>query len=220
MREKIGGSPRGQFEEVWVSILEEPGEKWVELRVYGQPLQGGVEWIPRRESIRVPAAALPDLLQVLQRTERVLAEEGWLQAPRRPAPVRRDEIPVSVRGASPPGTRDARRHPRFALRLRVECRPLGAATAAAGAVVSGESADFSLGGAQVWLSVRLPRYSFVKVSAQIKGEPFSARGEVVGIASVPRTVARKPVYRHGLRWLSLGAAEKALLARALQSGDT
>ena len=218
MQEKIGECPRGQFEEVWVSILEEPGETWVELRVYGRPLKGGVEWIPRRESVRIPAQGLPDLLQLLHLADSRLAERGRPPtSPRPPAPLRRDEIPVSVRSASPPGTRDARRHPRVVMQVKIECRPLGTATAAAGTSVSGESVDFSLGGAQVWLPVRLPRYSFVELSTLIKGEPFSARGEVVGIASMPRTVARRPVYRHGLRWLSLPGAAKAVLAKALST---
>jgi hypothetical protein len=212
VREKIGVIDRGHYEEIWVSIVEDRGETWIELRTYTNPPQGGTEWIPSRESINVPAKALPDLLQLLIRIDRRLVEMG------EPAvAVRKEAIPVSVRSASPPGTRDARKHPRVLLRLDVECRPMATANANAGSPVPGEAVDLSLGGAQVWLPMRLPRYSFAELSTLINGEPFAARGEVVSVAALPKMVGGKPIYRHGLRWMPLSGAAKEVLSRALSS---
>jgi hypothetical protein len=212
VKEKIGQIARGQYEEIWVSLVEDRGETSIEFRTYASPSQGGTEWIPSRESINVPARALPDLLQLLIRIDRRLVEKG------EPAvAVRKEAVPVSVRSASPPGTRDARRHSRVLLRLVVECRPVAAANANAGSPVPGEAMDLSLGGAQVWLPMRLPRYSFAELSTLINGERFTARGEVVSVAALPKMVGGKPIYRHGFRWLPLPGAAKEVLSRALSS---
>jgi hypothetical protein len=212
VKEKIGEIARGQYESIWVSLVEDRGETAIELRTYTIPSQGGTEWIPGRESITVPANALPDLLQLLIRTDRRLVQLGEPSLR-----VKKEAIPVSVRSASPPGSRDARRHPRVLLRLDVECRPMPSATAKPGAPVAGEAVDISLGGAQVWLPIRLPRYSFAELSALISGESFAARGEIVSVAALPKMIGGKPTYRHGLRWLTLARATKDVLSRALSS---
>jgi hypothetical protein len=212
VREKIGEIRRGHYEEIWVSIVEDRGETSIEFRTYTSPPKGGTEWIPSRESINVPAEALPELLQLLIRIDRRLVEMG-----ERVLGVKKEAMPVSVRSASPPGSRDARRHPRVLLRLDVECRPAASANANPGSAVAGEAMDLSLGGAQVWLPMRLPRYSFVELSALIGDESFAARGEIVSVAALPKMVGGKPIYRHGLRWLPLSGAAKALLSKALSS---
>lgn len=212
MKEKIGEIARGDSEEIWVFLVEDRGETWIELRTYTSPSQGGAEWIPSRESITVPSKALPELLQLLIRTDRRLVELR-----ERALGVKKEAVPVSVRSASPPGSRDARRHPRVLLRLDVECRPMASANANPGSPVAGEAVDLSLGGAQVWLPMRLPRYSFVELSARISDESFTARGEIVSVAALPKMIAGKPTYRHGLRWLPLTGAAKEVLSRGLSS---
>jgi hypothetical protein len=212
VKEKIGGIARGPREEIWVSLVEDRGETWIELRAYTSPRVGEAEWIPGRESITIPTKALPDLLQLLIRTDRRLIEMG------EPAlGVKKEELPVSVRSATPPGTRDARRHPRVLLRLDVECRPMPHANARPGSPVAGKAVDLSLGGAQVWLPMRLPRYSFVELATLTGGESFTARGEIVSVAVLPRMIGGKPTYRHGIRWLSLTGAAKEALSRVLSS---
>jgi hypothetical protein len=212
VKEKIGEITRGQQEEIWISLVEDRGETWIEFRAHTNPGQGGTESVPGRESIKIPARALPELLQLLIRTDRRLVELG------EPSQViSKEAVPVSVRSASPPGTRDARRHPRVVLRLDVECRPIPHANAKPGAAVDGKAVDLSLGGAQVWLPMRLPRYSFAELSALINGEPFTARGEIVSVAPLPKMISGKPTYRHGIRWLSLAGAPKEVLSRALSA---
>jgi hypothetical protein len=212
VKEKIGEIARGRHEEIWVSLVEDRGETWIEFRAYTSPGAGGTESVPSREAITIPAAALPDLLQLLIRTDRRLIERGEPSLG-----VKKEDLPVSVRSASPPGTRDARRHPRVLLRLEVECRPMPHATVKPGSPIAGRAVDLSLGGAQVWLPTRLPRYSFVELSTLIDGEAFSARGEIVSVAALPKMVGGKPTYRHGLRWLSLAGAAREVLARTLSS---
>ncbi len=88
------------------------------------------------------------------------------------------------------------------------------ATAKPGASVAGKAVDLSLGGAQVWLPMRLPRYSFAELSALINGEQFIARGEIVSVAPLPKMIGGKPTYRHGIRWLSLTGAAREVLSKA------
>ena len=94
---------------------------------------------------------------------------------------------------------------------------MASANAAPGSPVPGEAVDLSLGGAQVWLPMRLPRYSIAELSTLISGESFTARGEIVSVAALPKMIGGKSSYRHGLRWLQLAGAAKEVLSRALSS---
>jgi hypothetical protein len=69
-------------------------------------------------------------------------------------------------------------------------------------VLRGEFRDLRVGGAQLWLPCRLELAQRVEVAAMIDGQPFRARGEIVGAGLQSKGDPKTGYIRHSLRWIT------------------
>ncbi len=219
MMEKVGQIQRNQLEDVWVSLCEFHGEPHLELRVYPRAALSDSYPLPRQEGIVLPINLLPDLLRVLMQAQELLLMRGLLHVPSPTSGTTLDRgEPTTVRLAPRPGPQPRRRHPRVPVNLPVKCHPLGPGNMKAGMPLSGEIKDVSLGGAQIWLPKRLPRYSRLEVAAVIEGIGFRVQAEVVGVEIEAKRDAKTGYHRHSLQWVAMDATAKAVLSKVLPIG--
>jgi hypothetical protein len=97
------------------------------------------------------------------------------------------------------------------LHLPVECRLIDSAGIWPGKRMMGELKDVSIGGAQLWLPERLPRFKQVEVSTVIEGKLFRGRAEIVG-AELQQKHSKNRHYRHSLHWMEMGIHAKVALS--------
>jgi hypothetical protein len=94
----------------------------------------------------------------------------------------------------------------------VQCRLLDSSDFWGSKPVAGEMKDIGLGGAQVWLPRRFPRFKEISVSMILDGKAFHARAEIVSLDLESKTDPKSGFHRHGLRWVSMEAKVQELLA--------
>jgi hypothetical protein len=216
MMERLGSMVKNRLEEIWVSVGEIQGEANVELRVHGRSLSGKEEPLPGREAITLPVGLLPVLLRVLTQAQDVLIKRGLIYIPSpAEATVMEGGLPVTVRMARGSAGRDSRKHPRVSLSVAVECRVIDPDSFWPAKPVNGEAKDVSIGGAQVWLVKRLPRFKQAEVFMVIEGMIFRARAEIAGVELDTKKDGKSGYYRHSLRWVMMEAHAKEVLSKVV-----
>ena len=214
MMEKLGSMVCNALEEIRVSLRDVRGESHVEFRVYGRSRSGEQDPLPGREAISLPVGLLPALLRVLTQAQDLLIKRGLIHIPSpAEATVMDGGVPITVGLAGPPGRRDSRQYPRVPLSVPVECRAVDPESFWPSKPVNGEAKDVSIGGAQVWLAKRLPRFKQADVFMVIEGMIFRARAEIVGVELETNKETKGGNYRHSLRWVTMEAHAKAALSR-------
>lgn len=218
MNERLGHLVRDQGEEIWVSLREVGGEPHVELRVYERQATAKAEPAPCKERVSIPVSLLPVLVKTLSQAQETLVHRGLLYVP--PAPrtthmVRGD----AVLSGTPerPKAQAARRHPRVALNVRGECRLLDKKSFWPGKPVIGEILNVSLGGAQMCLPTRFPRFGQVELFMVVDGMMFRGRAEVAGADAEVQTGPTYGQFRHSLRWVGLEGPAREVLTRVVES---
>jgi len=214
--ERLGRVVCSQQEEIWVSLLEVQGRPHLEFRIYGTSGPGNASPAPRREAIVLPIDQIPSLLRALTSAQEVCMSRGLLYDPRPGAVVTMDRgdavtMPLSRRASA------ARRDPRVPLQLRIECRLVDPDKFWPTNPVSGEIRDISLGGAQVWLLQRLPRFKQVDLGLVIDGKGFQARAHIVSVDLESQKEPTTGFHRHGLRWAGMEPKAREILAEAIAS---
>jgi hypothetical protein len=214
MTENLGQVSRNQLEDIRVSLSEFLGKPHVELRVYVRSALGDGKPLLGREGIVFPASLLPDVLRMLTQAQELLLKRGLIYVPA-PSVVQERGEPTTVRRAASPAPQASRRNPRVPVRLPVECRLVRPDASRPDKPVAGEIKDVSIGGAQVWLPQRLPRFVQVEVSTAVEGMSFLARAEVVTVEIEAKKDQKTGYHRHGLRWVVLEANAKAALSKVI-----
>ena len=216
MMDKLGSMVCNPLEEIRVSLRDVRGKPHVEFRVYGRSRSGEPDPLPGREGITLPAGLLPVFLRVLSQAQEILIKRGviYIPTPAEATVMDRGE-PITVRLAGPPGRHDSRHHPRVALSVPVECRAVDPESFWPSKPVTGEAKDVSIGGAQVWLAERLPRFKQADVFMVIEGMIFRARAEIVGVELETNKETKGGNYRHSLRWVVMEAHAKEALSKVV-----
>ena len=208
--ESFGKIVCSKLDEVWVSLQEVHGKPHLEFRIYSTPPPGAPAPIPRREAIALPIDQLPNLLRVLTHAQELCISRGLLYAPA-PASVVTMQDGLSVSLPQRERTTKARQHPRVPVQVPVECRLVEPEKFWPASSVSGEIRDLSLGGAQVWLRQRFPRFKDVNVACIVDGKGFQARAQVVSVELESHKDPQTGLHRHGLRWVAMEPRARQIL---------
>jgi hypothetical protein len=218
MDERLEHLVRDQGEEIWVSLREAGGEQHVELRVYERQASAKAEPVPGKERVSVPVSLLPVLVQALSRAQETLAHRGLIYVPPtlKVTHMERGET-VAFWTEDRPKVQAARKHPRVALNIRGECRLLDKKSFWPGKPVVGEIMNVSLGGAQVCLPTRFPRFGQVELFMVVDGMMFRGRAEVAGADAEVQSGPTYGQFRHSLRWASLEGPAKEILIKVVES---
>ncbi len=214
MDERLGHLVRDQGEEIWVSLRESGGESHVELRVYERHASAKTEPVPGKERVSVPVCLLPVLIQTLAQAQDTLVHRGLIYIAPTPkvTHMERGEA-IFLATESRPKSQVSRRHPRVALNIRGECRLLDKKSFWPGRPVVGEVVNVSVGGAQICLPTRFPRFGQVELLMVVDGMVFRGRAEVAGADAAAQSGPSCGQFRHSLRWLSLEGPAKDILTK-------
>jgi len=218
MDERLGHLVRDQGEEIWVSLREAGGEQHVELRVFERQTSAGAGSAPGKERISIPVSLLPVLIKALSQAQDVLVHRGLIYVPQTPNVThmeRGDAVPLGI--ADRPKVQASRKHPRVALNIRGECRLLDKKSFWPGKPVVGEIINVSLGGAQVCLPARFPRFGQVELIMVVDGMMFRGCAEVAGADAEVQSGPTYGQFRHSLRWVSLEGPAKEILTKIVES---
>jgi len=215
MPEKIGQVSRNQFEDIWISLAEIRGKPHLELRLYARAASGAASPLPGREAILLPIDQVPEFIRALKQAQDHLIRRGLLHIPSAGFMSMEGGEVLDLSPAARPPQQPSRRHPRASVNLTCLCRSVDTVSARPGQAISGEIRDVSLGGAQAWMTRRLPRFSQVEVLAMIEGDTFRARAEVVGVAHDSKKGSQGTTHRHNLKWLALDAEAKEVLQKVI-----
>ncbi|HSB69129.1 MAG TPA: PilZ domain-containing protein [Candidatus Methylomirabilis sp.] len=212
--EHFGKIACSKLAEVWVSLQEVQGKPHLVLRIYDTPPPGAPSPIPRREAIALPIDQLPILLRVLTHAQEICMSRGLLYAPATTSVVvMQDGVAVSL--PLQERTTKARQHTRVPVQVPVECRLVEPDKFWPDKSVSGEIRDLSLGGAQVWLRKRFPRFKEVSVACIIDGKGFQARAQVVSVELESHKDPETGLHRHGLRWVAMEPKAREVLTEVI-----
>jgi hypothetical protein len=218
MDERLGHLVRDRGEEIWVSLREAGGEQHVELRVYERQASAKGEPAPGKERVSVPVSLLPALVKALAQAQDTLVHRGVIYVAPTPSVTRMERgDSLSFLTEARPPTQAARKHPRVALNIRGECRLLDKKSFWPGKPVVGEILNVSLGGAQVCLPTRFPRFGQVELFMVVDGMMFRGRAEVAGADAEVQSGPTYGQFRHSLRWVSLEGPAKDVLVRLVES---
>jgi hypothetical protein len=214
MAERLERLLCNQTEEMWISLRTEEGDPQVELRMYGRTAPAGADPVRGAEAIAIPASLLPSLVRALSHVEKTLIGRGVIYVPPSSKITHMEQgssLTVGTEGRG--GAQPARQHPRVTLNVRVECRLLDAKDFWPSPPVNGEIKDVSLGGAQVCVAKRLPRFAQVEVFMVVDGLVFRGRAEVVAADIGHGRSADETGYRHSIRWLALESHAREVLTK-------
>jgi hypothetical protein len=216
MAEKLGHVACTPVEDLWISLTEMRGEKYLEFRPYAHPRQGEAAPLPGGSAVRIPVGVLSSLLRVLHDAQDRLVQRGTIYIP--PVAV----VTVMEQGVAKtlplpgrPRTSETRRHPRAPLSVPVECRVIEPDSFWPAKPVSGETKDVSVSGAQVWLPKRLPRFKQVDVVMVVDGMVFRGRAEVAGVDLEANKDPATGYFRHSLRWIMMEGPAKSVLEKVI-----
>jgi hypothetical protein len=218
MAERLERLLCNQAEEMWISLRTGEGDPQVELRMYGRTAPAGAEPVRGAEAVAIPASLLPTLVRALSHVEKTLINRGVIYVPPSPKITHMEQgsnLTLGTEGRG--GTQAARQHPRVALNVRVECRLLDAKDFWPSPPVNGEIKDVSLGGAQVCVAKRLPRFAQVEVFMVVDGLVFRGRAEVVAADIGHGRASDESGYRHSVRWLALESHAREVLTKIVAS---
>ena len=217
--EQLGQIVCNRHEEVWIS-LKEICRRWhIELRIYDRSDDGWRQPRPGRDLINLPVEQLPLLLDRLGQAKDSCVKRGLLcvsadfdgPEERSAAPTQRDrERAAGIR---------ARRYPRLPVRHPAVCQPMPTGELQRSMVLRGEFRDLSVGGAQIWLPCRLELAQRVEVAAMIDGQPFRAKGEIVGADLQSKGDPKTGYIRHSLRWITYNSAATDILTMTLMQSE-
>jgi PilZ domain len=218
MDERLGHLIRNLGEEVWISLRNVGGHQQVELRVYEGQADVTAELAPGKERIAIPVDLLPALVRALSQVQDALANRGLLYMPPAPTTTQMERGDAFALGAvDRPKSQAARQYPRVAVNVRGECRLLDKKDFWPGKPVAGEVMNVSMGGAQVRLPQRLPRFSQVELFMVVDGMVFRGRAEVAGADAEAQRGATAGQFRHSLRWVSLEGPAPDVLTKVVAS---
>lgn len=210
MKEKLGRMRRTKLEDICALLRDVHGTPHVELRVYRRSPHPGQQSLPGRESISVLIDVLPDLLDMLERTQEKLIQEKLLHPPS-PDHATSMEVGEAISGMSTPSRRgDSRRESRVSLAVPVGCRILDVEESK---TATGQTEDVSHGGTKVWLTERFSLFSRVELFMRIGEINFQGRAQVVAADLHPKAGR----YRHSLRWLGLNSQARTALLKLTKS---
>lgn len=216
MAERLGHVVCSHAEDLWVSLAETRGEAVIDLQLYSHLRPNEKTPMPHGQALRIPAGVLPVLVRVLKEAQDRLIQRGTIYIPPATAmtSMERGErrsiaLPSRSRGS------EARRNPRAPLAVPVECRLLESDNFWPARPVSGETRDVSVGGVQVWLPKKLPRFKQVDVMMVVEGMLFRGRAEIVGADMEVQKDPKTGYFRHSLRWTSMEGPAKAALEKVI-----
>jgi hypothetical protein len=201
MTEPLGQVTISQCEDLKISLINIRGESHVELRISARAASGSASGLPGERAVFLPVRSVPDLLRTMREITEALGKRGLTSVPETTPPL-----------AGPLARTDSRRSPRVHVSIPVECRLLDPTTFWPGKWVAGEITNLSVGGAQVWLDERFPRFRQVEVFGEVEGTVLRGRGEIVG-ADLMSTAPQNGRHRHSLRWVSMDTFAKSVLSR-------
>ncbi len=212
--EHLGKIACSQLEEVWISLLEIQGKPHLEFRSHGTAAPGKTSPVTRREPIALPIDQLPSLLRLLTQAQEECVRRGLLYVPPPESGVtmeRGDSVvtPLAKRTSS------ARRDPRVAVKLPIECRLVDPEKFWPASPVNGEIRDIGTGGAQIWLPQRFPRFKQIDVALVIDGMGFPARADIVSTDQESKKELNTGFHRHGIRWVAMMPKSKDVLREAV-----
>jgi hypothetical protein len=202
---------------MWISLRTGEGDPQVELRMYGRA-GGSAEPVHTAESVAIPASLLPILVRALSHVEKTLINRGVIYVPPSSKITHMEQgsnLTLGTEGRG--GSQAARQHPRVTVNVRVECRLLDAKDFWPSPPVNGEIKDVSLGGAQVCIAKRLPRFAQVEVFMVVDGLVFRGRAEIVAADIGHGRTAEEGGYRHSIRWLALENHAREVLTKIVAS---
>ena len=218
MNERLGHLVRDQGEEIWVSLREAGGEQHIELRVYERHASTKAEPAPGSERLSLPVTLLPALVKTLAGAQDTLVHRGVIYVAPTPSVTHMERgDALSFLTEARPKTHAARKHQRVALNVRGECRLLDKKSFWPGKPVAGDILNVSLGGAQVCLPTRFPRFGQVELFMVVDGIMFRGRAEVAGADAEVQSGPTYGQFRHSLRWVSLEGPAKDVLTKLVES---
>jgi hypothetical protein len=210
MTDTLGQVVLSRFEDLKISLIKIGGEPHVELRIYARAASGNAGVLPGGRAIVLPVSLLPELLRAMTVAKEVCIERELIFLPKTQGTETWQSGTASVAGLR--ARTDSRRSPRAHVRIPVECRLLDPTTFWPGKWVAGEITNLSVGGAQMWLDERFPRFRQVEVIGEVEETVLRGRGEIVG-ADLIRTAPKNGRHRHSLRWVSMDTFAQSALSR-------
>jgi hypothetical protein len=188
------------------------------LRVYERQASAKAEPAPGKERVSVPVSLLPALVKTLSEVQETLAHRGVIYNAPTPKVTHMERgDSLSFLTEARPKTQASRKHPRVTLNVRGECRLLDKKNFWPGKPVVGEIVNVSLGGAQVCLPTRFPRFGQVDLFMVVDGMMFRGRAEVAGADAEVQSGPACGQFRHSLRWVSLEGPAKDVLTKVVES---
>ena len=210
MTDTLGQVALNPLEDLKIFLMQIRGELHVALRIYARAAPDSASGLLGGRSLVLPVRSLPEILRAMTEITEALSKRSLTSVPETGGVENLQSTTPPVPG--PPARTDSRRNPRVHVRLPVECRLLDPTTFWPGKWVAGEITNLSVGGAQVWLDERFPRFRQVEVFGEVEGTVLRGRGEIVG-ADLMRTAPKNGRHRHSLRWLSTDTFAKSALSR-------
>jgi len=210
MTEPLGQMALNPLEDLKIFLMKIRGELHVALRIYARAAPDSASGLPGGRSLVLPVRSLPEILRAMTEITEALIKRDLISVPetRGVEPWQSTTAPV----AGPPARTDSRQNPRVHVKIPVECRLLDPATFWPGKWVAGEITNLSVGGAQVWLDERFPRFRQVEVFGEVEGTVLRGRAEIVG-ADLMRTAPKNGRHRHSFRWVSMDTFAQSALSR-------
>lgn len=210
MIETLGQMALNPFEDLKIFLMKIRGELHVALRIHARAAPDSASGLPGGRSLVLPVKSLPEILRAMTEITEALSKRSLTSVPETGGVENWQSTTPPVPG--PPARTDSRRTPRVHVRIPVECRLLDPTTFWPGKWAAGEITNLSVGGAQVWLDERFPRFRQVEVFGEVEGTVLRGRGEIVG-ADLMRTAPKNGRHRHSLRWVSMDTFAKSALSR-------
>ena len=210
MTEMLGQVALNPLEELKISLMKIRGEPHVEFRIYARAAPGNASGLPGGRVLVLPVSLLPELLRAMTEVTEVFIKRELISLPETKGVETWQSSTAPVEGLR--ARTDPRRNPRVHVRIPIECRLLDPTTFWPGKWVPGEITNLSIGGAQVWLDERFPRFRHVEVFGEVEGSVLRGRGEIVG-ADLMRTAPTNGRHRHSLRWVGMDSFAKSALSR-------
>jgi hypothetical protein len=231
MPELLGSLEHGPFEEIRISVVQQRGQSYLELRVYRKPLGGAGPAAPTAEGLLLPIHLLDKLLRVLETTGGRLRGRPPVQPPAGPPivqmvggdPAVMAEPKAQPQPAAPPRPQfvGARTHGRADRRIPLDCPVEYAVRGRQGQGVErrrGRAKDINRNGAQVVLPERVPVLTPMVLVLRLPQYSLRLPCEVVWAQLSRGADLERQGCCHGVRFTSVGPAEAQFLER-LASGE-
>ena len=230
MPELLGSLEHGPFEEIRISLVQQRGQTYLELRVYRKPLGGAGPAVPTAEGLLLPIHLLDKLQRVLETTGGRLRGRPPLQPTAGPpimqmvggAPAVMAEPKDPAQQSAPlrPLVMGARTHGRADRRFPLDCPVEYAVRGRQGQGVErrrGRAKDINRTGAQVVLPERVPVLTAMVLVLRLPQHSLRLPCEVVWAQLSRGADLERQGCCHGVRFTAVGPAEAQFLEQ-LTSG--